>query len=312
MLTEDGVTFWRVLPVTPDPSVTTYSALHLFYEQTLRKTEVRFRLNLEGQSTSNDLVMVIATGRENVSQVRLEIYIDSTNRAFILKDAVSGRQTSAPYSSGWMKAVLAFKDSEGGEAMLLDDAGNTMATLQLSPGAGTGSFQRFFFSSRYESAYKSVPDVHYITMTYDSKPPLFDQSGLDPNDPTWAPPDGWTEVHHLDSVDDAWNAFTSYSVGGIANSLMCFSSDVNDYASAYVDRPNTFYRKVAIAAKFIRASFATTDTYIAEFFSDKAKTNGIWFNLYTDASTQSIKLVDNNNPGQPMTVPVPSDWFVLV
>lgn len=312
ILTEGGTTFWRILDEPPPTEDTYYITIHWFYEQYLRKVEIRFRLNLDAQTARTDFVITFETAREDISQISLTLKIDSGNNIFILYDNTSNSSVTTPYSNQWLKLIVTYKDSEGGEAKLVDDYGNTLASIQLSPGTGNGTFQHFVFQSLYLSTFKSILDINYITMEYDNKPPMFDPSGLDPNDPTWAPPDGWTEIYNFDAWLDSYTAFNNYHLGGNGNGLIVFGSDKNDYSSAVTDRYGKFYRKIALAIKFIRVNFTTTDTYISELYSDKANTNGVWFNLYTVANERKIKLVDNNNPDQPMIIPIPDDWFVFV
>jgi hypothetical protein len=109
-----------------------------------------------------------------------------------------------------------------------------------------------------------------------------------------------------------YTAFNNYTVGGKANGQIYFGSYKNDYSSAYIDRFGKFYRKMALAIKFIRVNFTTTDTYISYFYSDIANTNGVLFELDTVANERKIKLVDYNNPNQPILIPIPDDWFVFV
>ncbi|PMP95027.1 MAG: hypothetical protein C0167_03470, partial [Nitrososphaera sp.] len=156
ILTENGVTFWRLLPATPDPSITTYSATHLFYEQTLRRVEVGFRLNVEGQKASIERALSLSTGREDSSKVTLEVCVDGTSGDIVLRDAATGSEARAPRASGWLRATMRYKDSEGGEAELLDESGSVLATLKLSPETSTGTFELIAFESKYESGFKSV------------------------------------------------------------------------------------------------------------------------------------------------------------
>jgi len=97
---------------------------------------------------------------------------------------------------------------------------------------------------RHKVDSQTTPD-----MPFEAVIPGVNASGLDPNDPEWAPPDGWTKVWEFrtsSELDDFANAEKAYA--DVESDKLVFNPPENE-TGLVVREVNTPYRKVAVCLK---------------------------------------------------------------
>jgi hypothetical protein len=147
---------------------------------------------------------------------------------------------------------------------------------------------------------------------------LWEPSGLDPNDPLWAPPDDWTYVYRFVSageVSQAFNYVSGYEV--VQNSVLGWSPPSGD--CGYVERYITGvpWRRVAVCLKIKIINVAQNYPNIIYFNPSRAPDRDIGVGFHVVAGSTTMKIKDWKSDGGWWDQPIydftpPDDWFVIV
>jgi hypothetical protein len=136
-------------------------------------------------------------------------------------------------------------------------------------------------------------------------------SGLDPDDPAWAPPDGWTKVWEFKSPSELDDAFTTISYVSVANDQLLFNPPSGKTAYVDQDISGIYYKKVAICLKMQEYNVSGLNVILLEVVSDKANVGGIYADVFVTKDSPQLLLLDDVSNNQ-IVVPIPQDWFVIV
>ena len=139
-------------------------------------------------------------------------------------------------------------------------------------------------------------------------------SCLDPNDPTWAPSDGWTYVYNFASADElkqAFNDLTGYEVveNGVLKWNLPPDTDVETRRWIY----DQTWRRMAVCLKMsIKKMWyiATTFLYLRSYmYPDRCI--DVDYSINMTEWTPVIRVFGTGLP-QEYYFPPPDDWFVIV
>jgi len=143
--------------------------------------------------------------------------------------------------------------------------------------------------------------------------PLVGPSGLDPNDPEWAPAEGWTDIWQFTAEDelDDYVKEGNYKNARVENSLAILDTTVND--NAWLKRINTQQccRRVAICLHYEifqhESDYETIDIHLRDGSKD------IWAKMRAIPSVDKFYAWDNNY-GQTCEFPFSdeTEWMVIV
>jgi hypothetical protein len=136
-------------------------------------------------------------------------------------------------------------------------------------------------------------------------------SGLDPDDPAWAPPDGWTKVWEFKSPSELDDAFTTMAFVSVGNDQLLFDPPSGTWASVERYVTGRYYKKVAICVKMLEYNTIGGYPNILSGDSYQADTGGIDYYVNLPVGSPGLILGDNVS-GREITIPLPQDWFVIV
>jgi hypothetical protein len=147
---------------------------------------------------------------------------------------------------------------------------------------------------------------------------LIDPSGLDPFDPTWTPPDGWTYVYRFASGDEVRQAF--YDVSGyevVEGGVLGWNlpPGKGGYAWHYVE--GDAWKKMAVCLKIRPIDVYMNFSYYIYFDSYIAPSSAVDVGFHVVAGSTTMKVKDRFSGGGDWDPPIydftpPDDWIVVV
>lgn len=161
-------------------------------------------------------------------------------------------------------------------------------------------------SSPYSGTYCELYwDIDWIAVKYTPASP----SGLDPNDPTWCPSEGWDKVWQFDTEDEL-NDFANYENRNtyVENSLLKFNPPAGDYGEATNRNLENVATRIAVCLKVS----AISGDYVDPFGIHSDDGNRLYtVDLYAFHSSNELMLYDDIG-GNSVTFNNPNDYIVIV
>ncbi|RLF08429.1 MAG: hypothetical protein DRJ60_00420 [Thermoprotei archaeon] len=135
-------------------------------------------------------------------------------------------------------------------------------------------------------------------------------SGLDPNDPTWAPATGWEKIWEFRSPDELNDFATSMMYAAVENDMLIFKDiPSGEYGDVLREVLDVVKSHMAMAIK-LNVEALTNSVPVAAFLYDDG-TNMYIAYLFTDPSDPSILWLYEYGASATATFVNPNDWFVF-
>jgi hypothetical protein len=147
---------------------------------------------------------------------------------------------------------------------------------------------------------------------------LIDPSCIDPFDPTWTPPDGWTYVYRFADAGEVSQIFNDVSGREVVqNGVLGWDLSPGDwgYVGRKLEEPG--WRKMAVCLKVNIVNVARNYPNFIFFDSEIAPNAMIQFGFHLVAGSKTMKIKDWLSDGFFWDPPIydftpPDDWFVIV
>ncbi|MEM1871329.1 MAG: hypothetical protein QW517_09450, partial [Thermofilaceae archaeon] len=156
----------------------------------------------------------------------------------------------------------------------------------------------------------------HITPPYAPLPTDINASGLDPNSPPWAPPDGWTQVVEFTSPSDLdfYNYRGGYEGGEVSVREHTVALVGDSYIQRY-DRDVPPWERVAVCVKgfnrFVLRRYGYEMAYVWYYY-DHTEPISVWVGLYqVPERVDQLRLVDEYS-GEEVVFNYDGDWIVFV
>jgi hypothetical protein len=161
-----------------------------------------------------------------------------------------------------------------------------------------------------KQALVAVPRLNEIAYAYASP---YNQSGLAPEDPLWAPPDGWTVVFDFASIDEVKQLFTSstgYEV--VEDGLLTWNLPVYSLDAVRESLAQSWTR-MAICMKMKLTITGFVSIWLFDFVSCVPASGFVRTGIVIVDSTLPLKFRDYTfSPILEYDFTPPDDWFVMV
>jgi hypothetical protein len=162
-----------------------------------------------------------------------------------------------------------------------------------------------------KQALTAVPRLNEIAYAYASP---YNQSGLAPEDPLWAPPDGWTVVLDFASIDEVKQLFTSptgYEV--VEDGLLTWNLPFYYSLVAVRESLAQSWTRMAICMKMKLTITGLVTTWMFDFTSSVPASGFVRAGIGIVDSTLPLKFRDfTYSPILEYDFTPPDDWFVMV
>jgi hypothetical protein len=147
---------------------------------------------------------------------------------------------------------------------------------------------------------------------------LIDPSCIDPLDPTWTPPDGWTYVYRFKDAGEVTQAF--YDVSGYAvveNGVLGWNLPPGKGGFAWQYVEDRAWKKMAVCLKIRPIDIYSNAAYVIYFDSYIAPNSAVCVAFHVVADSTTMKIKDPFSGGGDWDPPIydftpPDDWIVVV
>jgi hypothetical protein len=150
----------------------------------------------------------------------------------------------------------------------------------------------------------------------------YDPSGIDPLDPTWTPPDGWTYVYRFkdqSEVAQVFNYVSGYET--VENGVLGWSPPSGE--SGWVERSliapfvDKAWKKVAVCLRVKLVNISQNLNDVIYFYSSIPPSSKVGVGFHVVAGSTAMKVKDWNSGGTAWDPPLydfapPDDWIVVV
>ncbi|MCI4408758.1 MAG: hypothetical protein JHC26_06675 [Thermofilum sp.] len=147
---------------------------------------------------------------------------------------------------------------------------------------------------------------------------LYDPSFINPYDPTWTPPDGWTYVFRFIDISEVSQAF-NYTSGYEVVSDGILQWNIPSGKSASVERyiNGQSWKKIAVCLRINIGKVAQDQSNVIYFNPTPSTDMYFGVGLHVKAGSSTMKIKDWMSGGGDWDPPIydftpPNDWFVIV
>jgi len=174
-----------------------------------------------------------------------------------------------------------------------------------------GDKEAFDFPNPKQVYVRSLGNVTISVMLEQVEAYAINASGLDPNDPTWAPAGGWEKTWEFKSADELTDFTRDYAYAVVEEDMLRFKDiPSGDYGYANRTISNETKNRMAIALKVNVISVDRGAMILNLEFHDGRSCYGIY--LVTDPSDPSVLDLYDVVSGNVVTFNNPNDWFVVI
>jgi hypothetical protein len=165
--------------------------------------------------------------------------------------------------------------------------------------------------NKIKQALTVTPRLNEIAYAYASP---YNQSGLAPEDPLWAPPDGWTVVFDFASIDEVKQLFTSPTgYETVEDGLLEWNVPLYNSLVAERESLAQSWTKMAICMKMKLTMAGLVTTFLLDITSAVPTSGWIRVDITIEQSKLPLKVRDLiTSPILEYDFTPPDDWFVIV
>jgi hypothetical protein len=162
-----------------------------------------------------------------------------------------------------------------------------------------------------KQALVAAPRLNEIAYAYASP---YNQSGLAPEDPLWAPPDGWTAVFDFAGSGEIKQLFTSPNgYEFVEDGLLGWNVPLYNALDAEREIRAQAWTKIAICMKMKLTIIGKVTTYLLDFTSTIPTSGYVRVGINVDQGMLPLKVRDfSYTPILEYDFTPPDDWFVIV
>jgi len=150
----------------------------------------------------------------------------------------------------------------------------------------------------------------HTTPPYAPLPSDINASGIDPNSPPWAPPDGWGQVVEFTSPSDLY--FFNYIEGGVSVQGHTLALAGESYIENYAENVPAWERVAVCVKGFNRLVMKRWEMAYAWYYYEHTEPVSLQVGLYqVPGRVDQLRLIDENS-GEEVVFNYDGDWIIFV